>query len=148
MRDILCDDSPEGHLPLELEELDGLDTRDVLSYSFRAIDESRFGIEKEPRHTDADPFDSKLLMTIVLALKSGGERLTKPLGNTVVDISALSFEQLSSLRHRGALATVAHTYATCCRVASQLAPIADHPEDGLLGIWYQVVLGSSRLETC
>lgn len=41
VRDILCDDSPEGHLPQELEEIDGLDTKDVLSYSFRAIHESR-----------------------------------------------------------------------------------------------------------
>ena len=41
VRDILCDDSPEGHLPQELEEVDGLNTRDVLSYSFRSIHESR-----------------------------------------------------------------------------------------------------------
>ena len=41
VRDILCDDSPEGHLPQELEEVDDLNTRDVLSYSFRSIHESR-----------------------------------------------------------------------------------------------------------
>lgn len=39
---VLCDDSPEGHLPEELEEVKGLDTRDLLSYSFRAIHESRY----------------------------------------------------------------------------------------------------------
>lgn len=39
---VLCDDSPEGHLPEELEEVEGLDTRDLLSYSFRAIHESRY----------------------------------------------------------------------------------------------------------
>jgi hypothetical protein len=38
---VLCDDSPEGHLPPDLEETDGLDTKDVLSYSFRAIHESK-----------------------------------------------------------------------------------------------------------
>lgn len=38
---ILCDDSPEGHLPPEFEGVAGLDTKDVLSYSFRAIHESR-----------------------------------------------------------------------------------------------------------
>lgn len=42
VRDILCDDSPEGHLPQELEEVDGLDTKDLLSYSFRAVHESRY----------------------------------------------------------------------------------------------------------
>ncbi len=38
---VLCDDSPEGHLPEELEDIEGLDTKDLLSYSFRAIHESR-----------------------------------------------------------------------------------------------------------
>lgn len=38
---VLCDDSPEGHLPEELEDIEGLDTRSLLSYSFRAIHESR-----------------------------------------------------------------------------------------------------------
>jgi hypothetical protein len=42
VQDILCDDSPEGHLPDELEDVDGLNTKDVLSYSFRAIHESRY----------------------------------------------------------------------------------------------------------
>jgi hypothetical protein len=44
VRHVLCDDSPEGHLPEELEEVDGLDTKDLLSYSFRAIHESRFAM--------------------------------------------------------------------------------------------------------
>jgi hypothetical protein len=38
---VLCDDSPEGHIPQDLEETDGLDTKDVLSYSFRAVHESK-----------------------------------------------------------------------------------------------------------
>lgn len=42
VRYVLCDDSPEGHLPQELEEIDGLDTKDLLSYSFRAVHESRY----------------------------------------------------------------------------------------------------------
>lgn len=40
VRDTLCDDSPEGHIPQELEEAD-VDTKSLLSYSFRAIHESR-----------------------------------------------------------------------------------------------------------
>jgi hypothetical protein len=44
VKHVLCDDSPEGHLPEELEEVEGLDTKDLLSYSFRAIHESRFGL--------------------------------------------------------------------------------------------------------
>lgn len=44
VRHVLCDDSPEGHLPEELEEVEGLDTKDLLSYSFRAIHESRYAV--------------------------------------------------------------------------------------------------------
>jgi hypothetical protein len=39
---VLCDDSPEGLLPEEFEEIEGLDTKDLLSYSFRSIHESRY----------------------------------------------------------------------------------------------------------
>lgn len=46
VRHVLCDDSPEGHLPEELEEVEGLDTKDLLSYSFRAVHESRFVFEQ------------------------------------------------------------------------------------------------------
>jgi hypothetical protein len=39
---VLCNDSPEGHLPQDLDEIDVVDTKDVLSYSFRAVHESRY----------------------------------------------------------------------------------------------------------
>lgn len=38
---VLCDDSPEGHLPQELEEVEGIETKSLLSFSFRAVHESR-----------------------------------------------------------------------------------------------------------
>lgn len=41
VKDVLCDDSPEGHLPQELEDMEGLDTKGLLSFSFRAVHESR-----------------------------------------------------------------------------------------------------------
>lgn len=52
VRDILCDDSPEGHLPQELEEVDGLDTKDLLSYSFRAVHESRYVVVTNTTHSE------------------------------------------------------------------------------------------------
>jgi hypothetical protein len=42
VRGILCNDSPEGFLPQDIDEVDAIDTKDVLSYSFRAIHESRY----------------------------------------------------------------------------------------------------------
>ena len=40
--DILCNDSPEGYLPEDIEDIETIDTKDILSYSFRAIHESRY----------------------------------------------------------------------------------------------------------
>lgn len=42
VKDILCNDSPEGHIPEEVDDVESIDTKDVLSYSFRAIHESRY----------------------------------------------------------------------------------------------------------
>jgi hypothetical protein len=41
VQEVLCNDSPEGHLPTDIDESDTLDTKDILSYSFRATHESR-----------------------------------------------------------------------------------------------------------
>lgn len=41
VRDVLCDDSPEGHLPQDLRDFEGINTRDLLSYCFRSVHESR-----------------------------------------------------------------------------------------------------------
>ncbi len=41
VNDVLCNDSPEGHLPQDLDEVETIDTKDVLSYSFRAVHDSR-----------------------------------------------------------------------------------------------------------
>lgn len=42
VRNVLCNDSPEGHMPEDIDEIETIDTKDVLSYSFRAIHESRY----------------------------------------------------------------------------------------------------------
>lgn len=41
VKEVLCNDSPEGNLPNGIDEVDTIDTKDVLSYSFRAVHESR-----------------------------------------------------------------------------------------------------------
>ncbi|KAK3953561.1 putative death-receptor fusion protein-domain-containing protein [Pseudoneurospora amorphoporcata] len=120
---VLCDDSPEGHLPEEMEEIEGLDTKDLLSYSFRAVHES-----------------SNLLRLMLQTL-----RLTPapgvPFPPSVVfqDTGYLTFEQLSSLRHRGAFSTVSLTFTTCCQLTQNLPVV--FPETAgsntLLREWYK-----------
>ncbi|KAF9875574.1 hypothetical protein CkaCkLH20_06955 [Colletotrichum karsti] len=123
VRDILCDDSPEGHLPQELEDLEGLDTKDLLSYSFRAIHES-----------------SSLMRVMVLPLKSKPQPETlRPSSELFTTVGTQTFDQLSSLRHRGAFNTVSLSFATCCQLVKHLDdPKAGHEGDQtLLDIWYK-----------
>lgn len=51
-------------------------------------------------------------------------------------IGELSFEQLSTLRHRGAFSTVTLTFATCCQLA--VHPSLPPSTSMLLLEWYQV----------
>lgn len=54
----------------------------------------------------------------------------------------LSFEQLSSLRHRGAFSTVSLTFARCCQLTQEVSIIGDSGES-LLKEWYQVLHSKS-----
>ncbi|EGX94401.1 HEAT repeat protein [Cordyceps militaris CM01] len=115
---ILCDDSPEGHLPSELEELEGLDTKGLISYSFRSIHES-----------------SNLMRIMILAMRNISRKGAVTPGKDVyLGIGRLTFEQLSSLRHRGAFTNVSATFAACCQQAKHLQQ-ADGDED-ILVAWY------------
>ncbi|KAK5627756.1 hypothetical protein RRF57_003471 [Xylaria bambusicola] len=120
---ILCDDSPEGHLPEELQQIEGLDTKDLLSYSFRAVHES-----------------SNLMRTIAqnarYEKKSG---YLAPSQRNFEDIGNLTFEELSNLRHRGAFSTVSQTFTACCQLVQTMP---DHQSIGsdLLEKWYEGAL--------
>ncbi|KAM7191443.1 thyroid adenoma-associated protein [Rhypophila sp. PSN 637] len=127
---VLCDDSPEGHLPEEMEEIDGLDTKDLLSYSFRAVHES-----------------SNLLRLIVGTLgqtpaNDATGRVPYPPLDVFKRVGNLTFEQLSKLRHRGAFSTVSLTFTTCCQLTQKLQNV--YPDttgsDSLLRDWYQGTL--------
>ncbi|KAJ2988032.1 hypothetical protein NUW58_g4189 [Xylaria curta] len=74
---ILCDDSPEGHLPEELQQIEGLDTKDLLSYSFRAIHES-----------------SNLMRTIAQNVRYDREKgFLAPSRQNFEDIGSLTFDE-------------------------------------------------------
>ncbi|KAI1085719.1 putative death-receptor fusion protein-domain-containing protein [Whalleya microplaca] len=123
VRHVLCDDSPEGHLPEELEEVDGLDTKDLLSYSFRAIHES-----------------SNLMRTVANNArhdrKSGFHTTSR---HNFETIGKLTFDELSNLRHRGAFTTVSQTFTSCCQLVKYF-PAQSHEDSSLLDEWYKGTL--------
>ncbi|OTA66695.1 hypothetical protein K449DRAFT_325817 [Hypoxylon sp. EC38] len=123
VRHVLCDDSPEGHLPEELEEVEGLDTKDLLSYSFRAIHES-----------------SNLMRVIASnARRNRAHGALTPSRQDFERIGRLTFEELSNLRHRGAFTTVSQTFTSCCQLVRYFH---SNSNDGLslLDEWYKGTL--------
>ncbi|OTB06928.1 hypothetical protein M426DRAFT_100842 [Hypoxylon sp. CI-4A] len=123
VRHVLCDDSPEGHLPEELEEVEGLDTKDLLSYSFRAIHES-----------------SNLMRTIASNTRhSQSTGLLAPSRQNFETIGRLTFEELSNLRHRGAFTTVSQTFTSCCQLVKYFPGSLDDGSN-LLDEWYKGAL--------
>ena len=123
VKHVLCDDSPEGHLPEEMEDIEGLDTKDLLSYSFRAVHESSNLL--------------RLIMgTLRLKVLPG---VPFPPFDVFKDTGFLTFEQLASLRHRGAFSTVSYTFMNCCQLTQNLRivfPDAGESET-LLREWYE-----------
>jgi hypothetical protein len=126
---VLCDDSPEGHMPEELEDQDGLDTTDVLSYSFRAVDESSILLRSLIAPFKAKPPVSNLV----------------PSPETFADIGSLALEQLRKLRHRGAIAAVGKTFTACCQSA-RAAQKTQADADCLLRSWYEKALSCIMTE--
>lgn len=119
---VLCDDSPEGHLPEEMEEVEGLDTRGLLSYSFRAIHES-----------------SNLMRAMIGNLRfNRATGMLLPTPEVFRSAGNLTFTQLSSLRHRGAFSSVSLTFTTCCQFSQDPQVVSTSDEEVLLDIWYKV----------
>jgi hypothetical protein len=80
---------------------------------------------------------------IILAIRNRSKNskgdLISPTPESFARIGHLSFQQLSSLRHRGAFATVSQTFATCCQQSKHLEPSSQGPKgDDLLDVWYKV----------
>lgn len=76
-------------------------------------------------------------MPLRLSQTSG---LLLPSIQTFKDIGFLAFDQLTKLRHRGALSTVTLTFTTTCQLTKSLVdvnPGVPDPEH-LLQTWYQV----------
>jgi hypothetical protein len=140
VKEILCNDSPEGHLPQDLDELEAIDTKDVLSYSFRAVHESRL-VALSTQLPDIANYSlpSNLLCMMVNKIKSSTPNsFLSPPFELFCAAGNLSFDQLSNLRHRGAFSTVSTTFTKCCQLVQEGT---DYGRLGahLLDQWYQVM---------
>ncbi|KAF2657203.1 hypothetical protein K491DRAFT_756956 [Lophiostoma macrostomum CBS 122681] len=114
---VLCADAPEGHVPDEIDEEANIDTKEILSYSWRALKEA------------------SLLLRSIISNAPLGDGI-RALVNCEQAESAgrLCFVQLAELRHRGAFSTVAQTFAACCR---RFARAEQGALNRLPKIWYQ-----------
>ncbi|KAI4907790.1 hypothetical protein J4E90_009197 [Alternaria incomplexa] len=124
---VLCADAPEGHVPDEVEDESSLDTKEILSYSWRGLKEA-----------------SVLLRTIILKapVGDGDNDLVTP--ELFEKLGRLCFTQLLELRHRGAFSTVSQTFAVFCRrcVLSNISTLRALPE-----MWYQETLRSIQAKS-
>ncbi|CAO2651647.1 Nn.00g042170.m01.CDS01 [Neocucurbitaria sp. VM-36] len=119
---VLCADAPEGHVPDEMEDETSLDTKEILSYSWRGLKEA-----------------STLLRTVISKAPVGNNERSVITPELFERLGRLCFTQLLELRHRGAFSTVSQTFATFCRrcVSSDIPALRALPET-----WYQETLRS------
>ncbi|KAJ4334469.1 hypothetical protein N0V95_009156 [Ascochyta clinopodiicola] len=121
---VLCADAPEGNVPDEVEESASLDTREVLSYSWRGLKEA-----------------SVLIRTMITKATIGDDEQAMITPDVFERLGRLCFTQLLELRHRGAHSTVAQTFAAFCRrcATSKIPQLQALPE-----AWYQETLRSMQ----
>ncbi|KAG9237179.1 putative death-receptor fusion protein-domain-containing protein [Amylocarpus encephaloides] len=119
---VLCDDSPEGRLLDNIDDNDTIDTKDILSYSFRAVHES-----------------SNLTKTLARTLKSPWpKQFAQETNKIFTKIGGLAFTQLSNLRHRGAFSTVSLTFSYCCQLTHHFSVSSSN--ESLLNAWWKGTL--------
>ncbi|KAJ9639502.1 hypothetical protein H2199_006537 [Coniosporium tulheliwenetii] len=125
VRDVLCNDAPEGYVPEDVQEDVETTTKDVLSYAWRALKEA-----------------SALMRVIITKATFGNNRVTAILSvKDIENIGKLCFVQLAELRHRGAFSTVAQTFASCCLRCSRTD---DSAVQRLPIVWYEDALRCIR----
>ena len=116
VRPILCNDAPEGHVPEDLDPESDVNTKDILSYCWRALKEARY--DSRCRFATIADVNSSLIQSLVLrAPISDRNEQTAFVGLEEQDLQelvTLAFKQLTELRHRGAFSAVAQGFAACC----------------------------------
>ncbi|KAH8690204.1 HEAT repeat protein [Talaromyces proteolyticus] len=117
VKPVLCIDSPEGHTDDTLDDME-LGPKDLLSYSWRALRESSLLLNEILANKTYAPKDSKTSLVL----------------DDYTTIGALSFTQLSELRHRGAFSAVSQTFVACCE---RCAEHENTEISNLPDMWYQ-----------
>lgn len=123
VKDILCNDSPEGHVLPGSNPSNDVDIKSILSYCFRACHESSLLVQALVRK---------------LSMKTANGQPFLPFSSFEM-LGNLTFEELSTLRHRGAFSTVSLTFTQVCR-ATQTPSIIQDGGSALLESWYQGAL--------
>ena len=139
VRHTLCFDAPEGHeMDEEADDVD-IGTKDVLSFCWRALKESRLPpCTNRLKLETVLNFANSALLHAIIANKGYGPPSSDSHGLSYEDyrkVGTLSFSQLAQLRHRGAFSTVSQTFSACCMAcgASSNPDVSD-----LLPNWYRV----------
>ena len=135
VRDVLCNDAPEGHIPADFEFDDPISTQDILSYSWRALKEARceYLTKHAASYTD---LCSNLLRVVVSRAPYEREKERTVLIHTDLEfLGGLCFKQLTELRHRGAFSAVAQAFAACC---TRISCHQNATSQALLTAWYEV----------
>ncbi|GAB7354530.1 hypothetical protein MBLNU459_g4993t2 [Dothideomycetes sp. NU459] len=116
VRSTLCNDAPEGFVPDDVEEEDDVGTKDILSYSWRALKEA-----------------SLVLRTLVKTCPLTKSEYPLMTVNQLEEMGDLSFMQLAELRHRGAFSTVSQTFVACCLSCNSISG----SKGSVLETWYK-----------
>ncbi|KAF2717328.1 hypothetical protein K431DRAFT_297894 [Polychaeton citri CBS 116435] len=119
VRDVLCDDAPEGYLPETSTDVLVASTKDILSFSWRALKEA------------------SLLTGTILVLLPSLQLDDNSRMKCKDSLCNFTFTQLAELRHRGSFSTVAQTWVLCCTQGRQ-SPNSIGSSESLA--WYSRVL--------
>ncbi|OAF99231.1 HEAT repeat protein-like protein [Paraphaeosphaeria sporulosa] len=126
VENILSADAPEGHVPEDMDEEVSLDTKEILSYSWRGLKEA-----------------STLLRVIATRAPIGRQDRDVIDPARFEELGRSCFTQLIELRHRGAFSAVAQTFAAFCR---RTYFVGDDALKALPEKWYQETLSSIQAQ--
>ncbi|KAL8686368.1 MAG: hypothetical protein Q9218_007155 [Villophora microphyllina] len=139
VKDILCADAPEGY-EVESQDDEVVGTKDMLSFCWRALKESRYA-KSVSKHYRFMAYNISTLMHSMLQSTIAGSKSTTLSRIFTNDhyrqFGDLAFTELAELRHRGAFSTVSQTFALCC---FHCAESEDPETQALPRKWYEKTL--------